>query len=160
LRLMPSEHSEPGGSNGIALAGALTRSGSPLLLINPHTSFFFRAEAQVRSEEGLDAYGAVTWGQFFVYQGFNERAGWVHTSTGADFLDECAETIVEKPEGRFYRYGTEERPVTSRPVTIRYRTQAGLAERRFTVYGTHHGPVVREADGKWIAVRLMHDPVN
>ena len=40
--------------------------------INPHTSFFFRAEAQMVSEEGLNAYGAITWGQFFIYQGFNE----------------------------------------------------------------------------------------
>jgi acyl-homoserine-lactone acylase len=39
------------------------------------------------SDSGLDAYGAVTWGEFFVYQGFNATAGWIHTSTGADFMD-------------------------------------------------------------------------
>jgi len=44
-----------------------------MLLINPHTSFFFRGESHVVSEEGLDAYGATTWGQFFIYQGFNEK---------------------------------------------------------------------------------------
>lgn len=150
-----------GGSNGIALAGSVTRSKHALLLINPHTSFYFRAEAQVRSDEGLNAYGAVTWGQFFVYQGFNERLGWMHTSTGADFLDEYAETVERDREGRLtYLYAGERRLVRARPVTIRCRTAGGWAERRFTVLSTHHGPLVREAQGKWIAVRLMQDPLH
>ncbi len=154
------QRSDPGGSNGIAISGALTESKNTLLLINPHTSFFFRAEAQVQSNEGLNAYGAITWGQFFVYQGFNERLGWMHTSTGADFMDEYAETIVERPGGLFYRYGQVERPVSSRVVTIRFRTDAGQSQRTFTIYRTHHGPIVRESGGKWIAARFMHDPIN
>ena len=64
-----------------------------LLLINPHTSFFFRSELQMSSDQGLDAYGAVTWGQFFIYQGFNPHIGWMHTSSGVDNVDEFAETI-------------------------------------------------------------------
>ena len=67
-----------------------------LLLINPHTSFFFRSELQVASDEGLNAYGAATWGQFFIYQGFNERCGWMHTSSAVDGIDEYLETIVKK----------------------------------------------------------------
>ncbi|MDP9279297.1 MAG: penicillin acylase family protein, partial [Gemmatimonadota bacterium] len=70
------ESSPDRGSNGAAIAPSNTLSHHALLLINPHTSFFFRAEVQVTSQEGLNAYGAVTWGQFFVYQGFNDRAGW------------------------------------------------------------------------------------
>ena len=66
---------EPGGSNGIAIAPAITLDHHALLWINPHTSFYFRSELQMVSEEGLDAYGAVTWGQFFVYQGFNRYRG-------------------------------------------------------------------------------------
>ena len=49
------------------------------------------------SEQGLNVYGAVTWGQFFVYQGFNAHNGWMHTSYGGDAIDEYAETIVRKP---------------------------------------------------------------
>jgi len=64
---------EPSGSNGFAIAPGNTIDHHALLLINPHTSFFFRSELQMASDEGLDAYGAVTWGQFFVYQGFNDR---------------------------------------------------------------------------------------
>ena len=54
---------EPTGSNGLAVAPANTASGNALLYINPHTSHYFRAELHMVSEEGLNAYGAVTWGQ-------------------------------------------------------------------------------------------------
>jgi len=150
---------EPGGSNGFAIAPSNTVGKHALLLINPHTSFFFREELQMTSDEGLNAYGAVTWGQFFVYQGFNERAGWMHTSSGADVVDEYAETIVKRDGGVFYKYGAEERPVTLQKIAVPYRAASGLGSREFTVYRTHHGPVVREADGKWISVKLMSSPV-
>ena len=77
---------EPSGSNGIAIAPSNTLHHHALLLINPHTSFFFRSEVQVTSDEGLNAYGAVTWGQFFIYQGFNDAAGWMHTTSGVNDL--------------------------------------------------------------------------
>jgi len=151
---------EPTGSNGIAIAPKLTANGHALLLINPHTSFFFRSELQMSSDEGLDAYGAVTWGQFFVYQGFNKHVGWMHTSTGADVVDEFAETIVRKNDKLFYRYGKELRPVTSREISVPYlRRDGSIAQRTFTAYFTHHGPIVRELDGKWIAEALMNTPI-
>jgi acyl-homoserine-lactone acylase len=151
---------EPRGSNGIAIAPSNTRNGRALLLINPHTSFFFRAEVQVTSEEGLNAYGAVTWGQFFVYQGFNERAGWMHTSSGVDNIDEYAETAVRKDGRWLYKYGAEERPVVTSRITVPFKTDTGMASRTFTVYRTHHGPIVRAANGKWVSVRLMEEPVK
>ncbi len=151
---------EPTGSNGIAIAPSNTRNGNALLLINPHTSFFFRAEVQVASDEGLNAYGAVTWGQFFVYQGFNERVGWMHTSSGNDAIDEYLETIVERDGQYFYRHGTEERPVFTSTVIVPFRADTGMASRAFTIYRTHHGPIVREADGRWVSVRLMEEPIK
>ena len=151
---------EPGGSNGIAIAPANTVGKRALLLINPHTSFFFRAEAQVVSEEGLNAYGAVTWGQFFIYQGFNATAGWMHTSSGVDNIDEYLETVTKQGEEHIYRYGTESRPVTSSTIVVPFRTDTGMARREFTVYRTHHGPVVRAVGDKWVSVRLMEEPVK
>ena len=157
----PSSWEEPTGSNGIAIAPRLTANGHALLLINPHTSFFFRSELQMSSDEGLDAYGAVTWGQFFIYQGFNRHVGWMHTSTGADVVDEFAETIVQKDGKPFYLYGKELRPVTSREIVVPYRTADGTrTARTFTVYATHHGPVVRTEGEKWIAVALMNKPLE
>lgn len=148
------------GSNGIAIAPRLTREGQAMLLINPHTSFFFRSELQMTSDEGLNAYGASTWGQFFIYQGFNDRVGWMHTSSGIDNVDEFAETIVRRGNRLSYRYGGVLRPVRSREVVLRVRQPDGsLASRRFTTYATHHGPIVRGDNDRWIAMALMHRPV-
>lgn len=151
---------EPTGSNGFAIAPSNTKAGHALLLINPHTSFFFRSELQMQSDQGLDAYGAVTWGQFFIYQGFNPHVGWMHTSTGADVVDEFAETIVRKDGKLFYRYGAQLRPVKVSTIVVPYRTASGaMAERRFTTYATHHGPIVRGDGDKWIAMALMNRPI-
>jgi acyl-homoserine-lactone acylase len=152
---------EPRGSNGMAVAPANTVGHHALLLINPHTSFFFRSELQMVSGEGLNAYGAVTWGQFFIYQGFNERTGWMHTSSGVDAVDEYLETVVKKGDKYFYKYGSEERPVIVEEITVPYKTSQGsMAEKKFTIYRTHHGPVIREVNGKWDAIRLMQEPVK
>jgi acyl-homoserine-lactone acylase len=148
-------------SNGIAIAPSLTRDGKALLLINPHTSFFFRSEQQVTSGQGLNVYGAATWGQFFIYQGFNQRSGWMHTSSGVDSVDEFAETIDRPPAGLCYRYGGICRPLGKRPVTIRYIEADGkLAARTFTTYRTHRGPIVRAENGRWIAFAMMDRPVQ
>ena len=151
---------EPGGSNGFAIAPRLTKDGHALLLINPHTSFYFRPEVQVHSEEGLNAYGAVTWGQFFVYQGFNDRLGWMHTSGGGDVIDEYIETVSEKDGGYVYKYGDGQRPLKAVPITVPYKTATGMAKKTITVYYSHHGPIVRDMDGKWIAVKLMNEPLK
>ncbi len=132
------------GSNGIAIAPRLAANHHALLWINPHTSFYFRSELQMVSDEGLDAYGAVTWGQFFIYQGFNATAGWMHTSSGVDNIDEFLET----------------RPGRSRRVTVPFKTDTGMARQTFTVYYTEHGPVVRKEGDRFVSISLMKSHVN
>jgi acyl-homoserine-lactone acylase len=150
---------EPRGSNGAAIAPSNTTSHHSLLLINPHTSFYFRSELQMVSDEGLNAYGASTWGQFFIYQGFNDRAGWMHTSSGVDAVDEYLETITKKENQFFYKYGDKELAVETDTITVPYKTETGMATKEFTVYRTAHGPVVRQAGG-WISVKLMQKPIE
>jgi acyl-homoserine-lactone acylase len=151
---------EPSGSNGFAIAPSNTANHHALLWINPHTSFFFRSEVQMVSEEGLNAYGAVTWGQFFVYQGFNDRAGWMHTTSGADDTDEYLETVTKKGDDYYYKYGTQERKLTATKITVPFKTAGGMDRKEFTVYRTHHGPVIRDENGKWVSFRLMQEPVK
>lgn len=150
---------EPKGSNGVAIGPGRSESGFPLLWINPHTSFFFRSEQQVRSGEGLDVYGAATWGQFFVYQGFNRRLGWMHTSSGVDNIDEFAVEVATRGAETMWRDGGRWRPFGRRSVTLRVRQANGsMAERRFTVLSTRHGPVIRAEGGRWIAVGMLNAP--
>ena len=156
-KLQPDGEQEPGGSNGIAIAPRLTKNGHALLLINPHTSFFFRSELQMTSDEGLNAYGAVTWGQFFVYQGFNERVGWMHTSSNVDAVDEFRETAAMNPEkGLVYRRGSTQDAPVRHTVTIRYRSSSGIDQRTFQTRSSVHGPIVRrDSNGDEVAVELM-----
>ncbi|MEO6778793.1 MAG: penicillin acylase family protein [Gemmatimonadaceae bacterium] len=149
---------EPTGSNGIAIAPKNTRDHRALLLINPHTSFFFRSELQMTSDEGLNAYGAVTWGQFFVYQGFNTRTGWMHTSSNANAISEYLETVTQRGGRFYYKYGAAERPMTTSTITVPYKTTSGMAAKKFTAFYTSHGPIIRKSDGRWVSIRLMQEP--
>jgi acyl-homoserine lactone acylase PvdQ len=151
---------EPQGSNGIAISGKLTQSGNAMLLINPHTSFFFRGEVHAVSEEGLNAYGAVTWGQFFIYQGFNEKTGWMHTSTYTDVMDEFVETVVDQEGDLLYQYGEELRPVTISEVTLKYKEGDELKEKTFPTYRTHHGPITHMVGDRVVASAMMWEPVK
>jgi acyl-homoserine lactone acylase PvdQ len=158
--VLREEHDEPRGSNGFAISGKLTASGNAMLLINPHTSFYFRPEVHVVSEEGLNAYGAVTWGQFFVYQGFNEKTGWMHTSSYTDVIDEFLEKISEENGKYFYQYGEEKRPVITLEVALKYKDDDQMKERKFPLYRTHHGPVTHQQGDRWVATALMWKPVE
>jgi acyl-homoserine lactone acylase PvdQ len=157
---MQSNDNEPRGSNGFAISGKLTESGNAMLLINPHTSFFFRGEAHVVSEEGLNAYGAVTWGQFFIYQGFNEKTGWMHTTSYADVMDEFIETIIKTDAGYKYVYGDELRSVKSIEISLKYKQEDQLKDKNFTIYRTHHGPITHSIGNKWVATAMMWNPVK
>ncbi len=151
---------EPQGSNGIAISGKRTQSGNAMLLINPHTSFYFRPEVHMVSEAGLNAYGAVTWGQFFVYQGFNEKTGWMHTSTYTDVMDEFKETIVNVDGKLLYHYGEELRPVVTSEIVLKYKEGDSLKEKSFPAYHTHHGPITQMGEGHWIASAMMWEPLK
>ncbi|OEK03946.1 penicillin amidase [Roseivirga sp. 4D4] len=151
---------EPSGSNGFAISGEHTASGNAMLLINPHTSFYFRGESQVVSEEGLNAYGATTWGQFFIYQGFSEKNGWMHTSTRVDFMDDFLETVEEREGKLQYKYGEEWRDVEVGEVTLKYKDGAEMKEKTFPTYRTHHGPITGKIDDKWVATKLNWEPVD
>ncbi|HEU4902410.1 MAG TPA: penicillin acylase family protein [Flavisolibacter sp.] len=151
------------GSNGFALAPSRTASKNAILYINPHVTFYFRTEAHLVSEEGLNAYGAVTWGQFFIYQGFNEACGWMHTSSYADVADQYLEKVEKAGSGFQYWFDGWDgksvlgkagwKPVVQKEILLRYKSANGEETKRFPAYFTHHGPVMGLRDGKWIALK-------
>jgi acyl-homoserine-lactone acylase len=141
------------GSNGFAFGPSMTDSGNAILYINPHTTFYFRPEVQMQSEEGLNAYGAVTWGQFFVYQGFNEFCGWMHTSNNVDIADMYEEKISKTSKGLIYEYDNKLLPVIQKKILIRYLEGSELKAKTFNTYFTNKGPVMAIRDGKWISLK-------
>lgn len=150
IDVKPLDHQT--GSNGFAIAPQNTASGNAILYINPHTTFYFRPEVQVSSEEGLRVYGAVTWGQFFIYQGFNDYCGWMHTSNNVDVADTYAEKIVSKGTKLFYEFDGKLNPVVQKKMVIRYREGDALKEKSINTYFTNHGPVMAKRDGNWISL--------
>lgn len=154
------DHEQLIGSNGFAIAPSKSITGNAMLYINPHVTFYFRPEVHMISEEGLNTYGAVTWGQFFVYQGFNEHCGWMHTSSEADVADLYEETIIKNKDGIFYKYDNSLKPVSIQPVEIGYKTTTGIAKKQFKIYATHHGPVMAKEDEKWISMQSNNRSLN
>ena len=148
------------GSNGFAFAPRITESGHSILYINPHVTFYFRPEVHMVSGEGLNAYGAVTWGQFFVYQGFNEHCGWMHTSSGVDAADLYIEKISKKKNGYFFEYAGERKPVSQKNIAILYKTGNSLETRRITTFFTSHGPVMASRNGQWLSLKADNRLMN
>jgi acyl-homoserine-lactone acylase len=155
ISALDSWQDEPKGSNGFAIAPQLTKNGNSLLLINPHTSFYFRPEIHMVSEDGLNAYGAATWGQFFIYQGFNAYNGWMHTSSKADAIDHYLLEVAIRKGKYHYRFGKKWLPLHEKELTLKYKTDSGTDTKAFTAYYSHHGPVIRAENGKWVAIALM-----
>jgi len=147
----PAYEYDPMGSNGMALAPSRTQSKNAILYINPHVTFYFRDEVQMVSEEGLNAYGAVTWGQFFVYQGFNEHCGWMHTSSIADVADLYREKINQQADS--YEYDGKQLPIKKRQIVLRYKSENGLSTETITSYSTQHGPVMGRRNGAWLSLK-------
>lgn len=150
------------GSNAFAIAPSKSATGKAMLYINPHVNFYFRTEAHMVSEEGLNAYGAVTWGQFFVFQGFNERCGWMHTSSLADASDLYEESIVDKNGDIYYEYEDSLRKVDSKEHYFKVKTREGGQDRHVSIktFYTHHGPVVGSRNNKWISLREENRTMN
>jgi acyl-homoserine lactone acylase PvdQ len=146
------EDYEQTGSNGFAIGPQKSESGKAMLYINPHTTFYFRPEVHVKSDDGLNAYGAVTWGQFFVYQGFNENCGWMHTSSNADVADVYLEKVIREKTGYKYLYDGKFRKMKTKEIKIKYLTSEGLKESVFIGYYTHRGPVMGKKDGNWLSL--------
>ncbi len=149
----PKDPENQTGSNGFAFSPKITASGNAILYINPHVTFYFRPEVQVTSEEGLNAYGAVTWGQIFVYQGFNDYCGWMHTSCNVDVADVYAEKITKNGNKYFYEYDKQLKPVTEKKISISYKDGNGLKTKIFTTYYTHHGPIMAKRNDQWISLK-------
>jgi acyl-homoserine lactone acylase PvdQ len=148
------------GSNGFAFSPKITESGNAILYINPHVTFYFRNEVHLVSEEGLNVYGAVTWGQFFVYQGFNEHCGWMHTSSGVDAADSYSEKLNQKDGKWFYEYDNSQKPLIEKNVSVKYKKGNSFETKTFKVLFTKHGPIMAKRNGQYISLRADNRIMN
>ena len=148
------------GSNGFAIAPQHSKNGNALLYINPHVPFYFRSEIHMVSEQGLNVYGAVTWGQMFIYQGFNAHCGFMHTSSYADVADVYEEKVAKNKTGWVSHYEQTLQPIAQRNIPIQYLEEGQIKSKSFLTYKTIHGPVMGSKNGKWLSLKENNRSLN
>ncbi|BDC48112.1 7-beta-(4-carbaxybutanamido)cephalosporanic acid acylase [Bryobacterales bacterium F-183] len=134
------------GSNAFALHGSRTKSGSPILLGNPHLSWSsLYWEAHVTVPGKINFYGSTLPGIPVLRAGFNEHLGWVNTNNAPDLVDVFYLAEDPKNPATHYLYAGKSRALVQNKVTIAGQTR--------TFEETHLGPVVARAGGKIYVVQ-------
>ncbi|RKH04419.1 acylase [Corallococcus sp. CA047B] len=137
------------GSNGWALGAERTDNGKGMVMANPH----FPWEGELRLWESqltvpgqMNVYGVGLMGVPAVLIGFNENVAWTHTfSSGQRMTMYQVNLVPGKPTT--YKYGTEERAMTSKNFTILVKLPEGsVTNYSQTMYFTHYGPIIAIPD--------------
>jgi acyl-homoserine-lactone acylase len=145
---------EPAGSNGWAIAPARSASGHALLLMNPHlpwpAGWSTYYEVQLRAP-GLALYGASQVGLPVLRFVFTDYLGF--TQTVDDVGGVTLYRIKTAPGG--YLFDGKVLPFQTEQHTLRIRQPDGsMTAETVDVRSTVHGPIVAEADGAPIAMRV------
>lgn len=141
------------GSNGWAIAPSHSASGKAMLLANPHlpwSDLFLWYEAQLTAP-GIDAYGATLVGIPVLAIAFNDNLGWTHTVNTYDGWDAYELKLAESGylfDGKIRFFEKE-----TLPLKVKQEDKT-LIEQSFTVEHSVHGPVLKQKDGKMIALRV------
>ncbi len=146
------------GSNAWALAPVRTKTGHAMLVMNPHIPWgeaafggLFRVFEVDLKSPSINFYGAVQVGNPVPSGGFNEHLGYTHTVNTLDDTDVYALTLAEGG----YRFDGQIAKFDESQETIPVRTKdGGFSERPLTVRWSVHGPVMAEAKGQALALRL------
>ena len=71
-----------------------------------------------------------------VISGFNEKTGWMHTTTGTDVIDEFIENVEKSNDVITYKYGKENRIVEEIDILLNFKKGDSKQEKIFTIYRT------------------------
>ncbi len=142
----PEETTDPNdGSNAWAFGPERTKSGSSILVRNPHLSYtsgYYEAHMTVPGV--LNYYGDFRMGgPFGIIGGFNDRLGWSTTNNYAD-PDQIYALLKDPEDTNAYNFDGESMPIETRTVPVDYLDGEGLkmASRDFRF--TPLGPVLLE----------------
>ncbi len=143
------------GSNAWAIAPSRSETGRALLLANPHfpwsSDLFTLYEAQFTAP-GVDAYGAAFVGLPTLSFAFNDYLGWTHTVPPFDGMD--LYELILKDGG--YLWDDRVEAFETKTVSLKIKQADGtMADERFEVRHSIHGPILNEKGGEAIAVRMV-----
>ena len=142
------------GSNGWAIAPSRSASGNSMLLANPHlpwSDLFLWYEAQITAPD-MDAYGATLVGAPVLAIAFNDNLGWTHTVNTFDGWDLYELTLA----GEGYLFDGKVRNFEQETAEIQVKQEDGtLQSEQLTIQSSVHGPLVKQEDGKALALRVV-----
>ncbi len=132
-------------SNGWALGRDMTASGHGIVMANPHFPWFGEArlwECHLTIPGEIDVYGVSLLGTPGVQMGFTDGVAWSHTfSVGHRFTLYRLDLVAG--DATSYRYGDDQRAMTSREQAIDVRSDDGSTSRvERTMWSSHYGPMV------------------
>ncbi|MBI2827240.1 MAG: penicillin acylase family protein [Planctomycetia bacterium] len=147
------------GSNAWAIAGTKTRSGKPMLLINPHQPYYGYGqfyEAHLRSGEGWNFTGAAFFGTAVPALGHNEHCGWGFTTNEPGAGSSWVVTFDDPDEPLNYRYGEGHRKAVEWKDAIKVRRGASDFDVvECTFRKTHHGPILhKRSETEYVAGQI------
>ncbi|HSR52637.1 MAG TPA: acylase [Acidobacteriota bacterium] len=144
---------EQRGSNGWAVAPSRSASRNALLLANPHlpwSDFFLFYEAHLNSPTN-NTYGVTLVGLPVLGIAFNDTLGWTHTVNTIDATDLYELTLRDGG----YVFDGEVRAFEERKHILQVRGEdGGMREEELAVKESVYGPVVKEIEGKALALRV------
>ena len=136
---------DPKGSNQWAVSGKRTKSGSPILLIDPHLSWHQDGhwfEVRLHGDK-IHSCGMCVPGTPFVSLGHNRNLAWAATTGGPDCGD-CYEEILNPDNPQQYLYNGEWKTLKVDTVFINVKTKNGQETRERIIERTNHGPVYKK----------------
>jgi len=136
----------------MAIAPSNTAGHHPLLLINPHTSFFFRSESQMCERRRVGRLWPVTGVSSSSTKDSTTERGDAHVRAESTPSASISKTVEKKEVGSIQVW-KRRAPLEVEEIIVPYKIGQGWGKK---VQGIshHHEAIVREADGKWVSIRF------
>jgi acyl-homoserine-lactone acylase len=142
------------GSNEWAVSPGRSATGSAILCIDPHLSWWgtsrfweFRIHAGVLQGSGFTLPGGP-----YIGLGHNVNVAWAMTTGGPDTADVYVLTLKSDDPTK-YLYDGQWRTLSRREVTIEVK---GAPAQKITIWSSHHGPIVALRGGKAYAAKMAY----
>ncbi len=133
------------GSNALAISGARSTTGAPILLANPHLRWTAQYwEAQITVPGQINFYGSLTVGLAVLRAGFGDNIGYAQTNNNVDLVDHYAVPRDPGTPGNYVFKGksTPFKRQTVRVDVLQPTGQVTTEERAYLA--TDFGPVVSQ----------------